>query len=106
MRAASADQVAGLCAELRRDYGLETTGIEAAELRNALVCAATVIATLESTGARHLRSHGAELDATPRLTALEQFDGRIWNSVHDWRSFEALTANLLTDPSVNGVVLT
>lgn len=31
--AASADQVAGLCTELRRDYGLETMGIEAAELR-------------------------------------------------------------------------
>ena len=34
------------------------------------------------------------------------FDGRIWSSAHDWRSFEALTANLLDDPSVNGVVLT
>ena len=31
--AASADQVAGLCGELRRDYGLETIGIEAAELQ-------------------------------------------------------------------------
>jgi diguanylate cyclase (GGDEF)-like protein/PAS domain S-box-containing protein len=34
------------------------------------------------------------------------FDGRIWSSAQEWRSFEALTANLLTDPSVNGVVLT
>jgi diguanylate cyclase (GGDEF)-like protein/PAS domain S-box-containing protein len=34
------------------------------------------------------------------------FDGRIWSPTHHWRSFEALTANLLTDPSVNGVVLT
>jgi diguanylate cyclase (GGDEF)-like protein/PAS domain S-box-containing protein len=34
------------------------------------------------------------------------FDGRIWSSAQHWRSFEALTANLLDDPSVNGVVLT
>jgi diguanylate cyclase (GGDEF)-like protein/PAS domain S-box-containing protein len=34
------------------------------------------------------------------------FDGRIWGSAQEWRSFEALTVNLLTDPSVNGVVLT
>ena len=34
------------------------------------------------------------------------FEGRIWSPSQRWRSFEAITANLLDDPSVNGVVLT
>ena len=34
------------------------------------------------------------------------FEGRVWSPSHRWRSFEAVTANLLSDPSVGGVVLT
>jgi diguanylate cyclase (GGDEF)-like protein/PAS domain S-box-containing protein len=34
------------------------------------------------------------------------FEGRIWSPSQQWRSFEAITTNLLSDPSVGGVVLT
>ena len=50
----------------------------------------------------HSFAHTLTGDASDGAT----FDGRIWSPTSDWRAFEALTANLLTDPSVNGVVLT
>jgi diguanylate cyclase (GGDEF)-like protein/PAS domain S-box-containing protein len=55
---------------------------------------------------RFTRSLTVAVASTTTTTGGTTFDGRIWSSAQEWRSFEALTVNLLGDPSVNGVVLT